>query len=146
MHIQIVGDVIAVVLQWRWEEGQHPQARNAQPLQIIHFLNQPRKITDSVAVTVFESADVQLIDDCVFEPERIRCATRFFRHVLIPRASRHVMNEIPAGKQQFPEEEVSYSMRKAGHESEAALPTSRRSSPVRSRHTKRRRCLRLLSS
>ena len=43
MDIQIVGDVVAVVLERRGKEGQQPEAGDAQILKIIHFLNQARE-------------------------------------------------------------------------------------------------------
>ena len=71
MDVQVVGNVVAVVLERRWKEGQQPQAGDAQVLKIVEFLDQARKIADSVVVAVEEGADVQLIQHRIFVPERI---------------------------------------------------------------------------
>src|SRR3982750_4442141 len=71
VDIEIIGDVVAVVAQWRWIKGQEPDGVNAELLKIIELLDQPAKIADAVAVAVMECFDVQLINDRVFVPKRI---------------------------------------------------------------------------
>ena len=60
---QVVGYVVAVVLERRGEEGQQPQACDAEVLKIVELLQQAAKISDPVAVAVFESAHVNLVDN-----------------------------------------------------------------------------------
>ena len=72
---EVIGNVVAVVLERRREKGQQPQTGDAQVLKIIQLLDQAGKIADAVAVAVFERADVQFVDDRVLVPQRIapRC-------------------------------------------------------------------------
>ena len=67
----IVRDVVAVVAQRRWIERQQPDRRNAQLLQVVQPFDQTAEVADTVIVAVEERFDVELIDDCVFVPERI---------------------------------------------------------------------------
>ena len=82
----VVGDVVAIVAQGRGKEGQDPQAGHAEVLEVVELLRQPGKIADAVVVTVAEGLDVDLVDDRVLEPERVRDAARLahddlgFRH------------------------------------------------------------------
>src|SRR4051794_16905270 len=78
MNAHIVSDVVTIIAERRRKEWQEPDAGDAKVLQIIQLLQQPRKVAYSVVVAVKEGANVQLIDDRVFEPERIRSATRPF--------------------------------------------------------------------
>src|SRR5215217_6754354 len=100
----VVGDVIAVVAQWRGEERQEPQGRNAKALEVIQLTDQPLEVSDAVAVAVRESADVQLVDNGVFVPEgrcgglrgmsrshRLRCFHYGCRLSTQPRGSRRPM-------------------------------------------------------
>ena len=68
----IVGDVVAVVAQRRPIERQQPQRRDAQILQIIELAAEALKIADAVVIAVEEGLDVQLIDDRVLVPQRVR--------------------------------------------------------------------------
>ena len=124
MDAQIIGDVVAVVLERRWKEGQQPQAGDAQILQIIQFLNQARKIADPVAIAVLERADVQLIDDRVLDTraDPLRCPA-----VLpcpVPRRASRQLTRFRLENDHCQEEEVSYSTRTAGRESGAELPAN----------------------
>ena len=83
MNIGVIGDVIAVIAQGRREKRKKPEAGNAQVLQIIQFLRQAFEIADAVVVAVEEGLDVSLINDGVFEPQRVRCASVNF--IAIPR-------------------------------------------------------------
>ena len=56
------------------EERQQPQARHSQLLQIIQLAEQAGKIADAVAVAVGKAAHVQLIQDRILIPERVRSA------------------------------------------------------------------------
>ena len=77
IDVDVVGDVVAVVAQGRGEEGQQPEAGDAEVLQIIEAREQAGEVADAVAVGVAEGADVQLVDDRVFVPERIGGAAGF---------------------------------------------------------------------
>ena len=80
----VVGDVVAVVAQRRRVEGQQPERRDAQIVQVVEPLRQAGEIADAVAVAVVERADAQLVDDRVLVPERVvvaddrRCAPAGF--------------------------------------------------------------------
>ncbi len=71
MDVPIVRDVVPVVFERRGKERQQPETGNAQVLQIVQLARQPVEITDSVIVAVEERSDVRLVDDGVFEPERV---------------------------------------------------------------------------
>ena len=71
MDVQVVGDVVAVVPERRGEERQQPQAGDAEALQVVELLGQPREVADAVVVAVEERLDVRLVDDRVLVPERI---------------------------------------------------------------------------
>ena len=71
MHVPIVGDVVAVVLQRRGEKGEQPEAGDPEALQVVELLRQPVKVAAAVVVRVEERFDVRLVDDGVLVPERI---------------------------------------------------------------------------
>ena len=68
---RVVRDVVPVVSQRRRVEGQQPQARDAEVLEVRQLLRQPGEIADAVAVAVVEGADVYFVDDGVLVPEGI---------------------------------------------------------------------------
>ncbi len=68
VDVGVVGDVVAVVQQWRRVERQQPDRRYAQVLEVVELLRQPGEIADAVAVAVGERPDVQLVDDGVLVP------------------------------------------------------------------------------
>ena len=63
-----VGDVVATVAQGRGEERRHPQAVDAQPVQVVELLGQSAEVADPVAVRVLERADQDLVEDGRLEP------------------------------------------------------------------------------
>jgi hypothetical protein len=71
-----VGDVVAVVLEGGGIERQQPQAGDAEVVQIIQLRRQAAKIPPAIPVTVGKGPDVQLVEDGVFIPIRIRCLHR----------------------------------------------------------------------
>ena len=71
MHIFVVGDVVTVVAQGRWEKRQQPETGDAQFLEIIQFLDQALKVANAIAITVEERLDVCLINNRILIPERI---------------------------------------------------------------------------
>ena len=68
---EVVGDVVAVVLERRRVERQQPDRRDAEVAQVVELLGQAPEVADPVAVAVAEGADVDLVDDRVLVPERI---------------------------------------------------------------------------
>jgi hypothetical protein len=72
MNVGVAGDVVAVVAQRRWTEGQKPDGGDTEVFQVVELLSQSAKIADSVGNAVEEGADVNLIEDCVFVPSDIR--------------------------------------------------------------------------
>jgi hypothetical protein len=71
VDVAVVGDVVSVVAQRRRKEGEQPEARDADPLQVVELLRDALEIADAVVVAVEERLDVRLIDDRVLVPERI---------------------------------------------------------------------------
>ncbi|GIW54052.1 MAG: hypothetical protein KatS3mg082_0456 [Nitrospiraceae bacterium] len=55
----VIRHVIAVVPQRRREEGEQPQAIDAQPLQIVQLLPEAAEVADAVVVAVVKRLDVQ---------------------------------------------------------------------------------------
>ena len=72
IDVLVVGDVVAVVAQRRGIERQQPQRGDAKILQIVELARQSLEIADAVVVRVEERLDVELIDDRVLVPERVR--------------------------------------------------------------------------
>src|SRR5262249_50824496 len=65
-----VGDVVAAVAERRRVHGQQPEAVDAEPLEEVELLDQPAEVARAVVVAVEESAQVDLVEDRAFEPER----------------------------------------------------------------------------
>jgi hypothetical protein len=73
----VVGYIVAVVPQWRGEEGQEPEAGDAQVLEIVETRDEARKVADAVTIRVLKGADVELIEDRVFVPQWVGGAASF---------------------------------------------------------------------
>ena len=71
VHRVEIGDVVAAVAQRRGVERQQPDAVDAEPLQVVELLREPAEVARAVAVAVEEAADVDLIEDRPFEPQRV---------------------------------------------------------------------------
>jgi hypothetical protein len=71
VNVAIVGDVIAVVPERRRTEGQQPDRRDAEILDVIQLPGQTAKITDAVVVAVVVGADMDFVDNRLLVPERI---------------------------------------------------------------------------
>ena len=84
--VGVVGDVVATVAQRRGEERRHPQAVDAEPLQVVELLDQALEVADAVAVGVPERADHHLVEDGRLEPVRGRRA--WWRCPRTPRSGR----------------------------------------------------------
>jgi hypothetical protein len=78
IDVDVVGDVVAVVAQGRGEEGEHPEAGDAEVLQVVELGEEAGEIADAVCVGVHEGTDVELVDDRVFIPEGVGGAAGFF--------------------------------------------------------------------
>ena len=66
--VGVVGDVVAAVAQRRGEERRHPQAVDAQPVQVVELLGQAAEVADAVAVGVLERPHQDLVEDGRLEP------------------------------------------------------------------------------
>ena len=66
--VGVVGDVVAAVAQGRGEERRHPQAVDAQPVQVVELLGQAAEVADAVAVGVLERPHQDLVEDGRLEP------------------------------------------------------------------------------
>src|SRR5467141_728988 len=83
INIEIIGDVIAVVAQWRRIKRQQPNGGDAKFLEIIELLDQAAKIADAVAIAVVKCFDVQLVDDRVLVPKGVgHCLLSSGRHAV----------------------------------------------------------------
>ena len=67
----VVGDVVAVVAEGRGEEGEEPEAGDAEFLEVVELGDEALEVADAVGVGVGEGANVELVDDGVFVPERV---------------------------------------------------------------------------
>ena len=90
----VVGRVVAVVAQGRGVEGQQPDRRDAEVLQVVEPGHQPAEVADPVPVGVAVHLHVQLVDDGVLVPPG---CLRVLRHrmgipvcALVPRAHTHL--------------------------------------------------------
>src|SRR5260370_39761384 len=77
IYIDIVRDVVAIMSQGRREEWKHPQAGDAEVLQIVEPRDETGEVPDAIAIGILKCADVKFVDYGVFEPEGIGCATGF---------------------------------------------------------------------
>ncbi len=71
MHVLVVGNVVAVVLERRGIEGHQPEGVDAEVANVVELGGQAREIADAVVVGIEERLDVELVDDGVLVPERI---------------------------------------------------------------------------
>jgi hypothetical protein len=71
LDVGVVGDVVPAVAQRRGEERRHPQAVDAEPLEVVQLLGQPLEVADPVPVGVLEGADQYLVEDRRLEPVRM---------------------------------------------------------------------------
>src|SRR5687768_12360059 len=69
MNIAIIRNVVAEVLHRARVNGRNPQRIDAEPLQIIEPLRDPREIADAIAVAVLKAARVHLVDHPTLPPE-----------------------------------------------------------------------------
>jgi trehalose synthase len=67
----VVGDVVAVVAEGRRKEREKPEAGDAEFLEVVELGDEALEVADAVGVGVGKGADVDLVDDRVFVPERV---------------------------------------------------------------------------
>ena len=83
VDLGVVGDVVAVVSEWRGKEGKEPEACDAEILQVVEARDEAGEVTDAIAVRILEGADMKFVDDGVFVPKRISCAAGFLHRVAL---------------------------------------------------------------
>src|SRR5215472_17732813 len=71
MHRAIIRNIVAIVTKRRREEGHQPNGVDAELLQVVEPLRRPTEVSVAVAAAVIKSADVDLINNCVFVPKRV---------------------------------------------------------------------------
>ena len=67
----VVGDVVAVVAQRRWEERHEPERVNAELLQVVEPLRQANEVADAVSIAVLKRSNVHLVYDGVSVPKGV---------------------------------------------------------------------------
>jgi hypothetical protein len=70
--VVIVGHVVAVVSHRRGIKRQQPNRVDAQIAYVVELFGETQKVSDAVVVRVVKGFDVQLVDDRVLVPERVR--------------------------------------------------------------------------
>ncbi len=75
IDVAVVGDVVAVVAAGRGVERQQPQRGDAEILQIVELVGQPREIADAVIVAVVKRLHMELVDDGVLVPKLVVAAS-----------------------------------------------------------------------
>ncbi len=71
VHVGVIRDVVAVVPQGRGIERQQPDRGDAQVLEVVELLGQPREVAHPITAAVVVGLYVELIDDRVFVPEGV---------------------------------------------------------------------------
>jgi len=90
VDVGVVGDVVAVIAERRGEEGEQPEAGDAEILEVIELGDEALEVANAIGVGVRERADVNLVDDRVFVPERVGCAAGFLHSLgCLVRAGAH---------------------------------------------------------
>ena len=79
MDAVVVRDVVAIVAKRRWIHRKQPQAGDAEIREVVELARQPFEVADAVAVAVCKRLDVQLVDDGVLEPQRLRIGCRHWQ-------------------------------------------------------------------
>src|ERR1700722_1943231 len=68
VHVEEVAYVVAAVAERGRVEGQHPDAVDPQPLDVVQLLAQALQVAGAVVVGVVEASDEHLVEDGVLEP------------------------------------------------------------------------------
>ncbi len=69
IDVAIVRNIVAVVAAGGGIERQQPERGDAKVLQVVELFGQSGEVADAVVIAVGERLDVQLINDCVLEPQ-----------------------------------------------------------------------------
>jgi len=88
MDVVIVGDVVAIVTPGGGVEGQQPDGVDAEVLDVLELAREPDEIADAIVVGIEERPHVHLVDDRVFEPQRV-AAGMLLASLVHARASRY---------------------------------------------------------
>src|SRR5262245_44185168 len=72
MNTAVVRDVISIVSEGRWVHWQQPQAVNPEVPEVAELSGEALEIADTIPVAVSKRLDVQLVDDRILVPERLR--------------------------------------------------------------------------
>gem|GEM_PF-4319473 len=64
----VVGDVVTPVAHWRQVERCDPQDVDAEPRQMVKFVEHPNEVANAIGVTVGKRADVRLVAHRVTPP------------------------------------------------------------------------------
>src|SRR5271154_6756633 len=80
VNICVIGDVVAVVSQWRRIKWEQPDTGDAEILKIVELVDQAAEIADAVIVAIGKGFHMDLVNYCILVPERIGC-TPYFPHV-----------------------------------------------------------------
>src|SRR5689334_2958471 len=67
----VIRHIVTVVTQRGREEGKQPETIDAEPFDIVQFVDEPAKIPYSVIISVVKGFDVKLIKDGLLEPQWI---------------------------------------------------------------------------
>src|SRR5215467_10877663 len=68
MNRPVVGNVVTVISQGRREEGHQPDCVDAKILNVVHALGEALEVANAVSVAVYETANMDLINDGVLVP------------------------------------------------------------------------------
>src|SRR5277367_4099737 len=72
MDVGVIRDIVAVVFPGRRAEWENPKGGYSQVFQVREPLRQPAKVSHPVAIAILECANVNLIDNRILVPKRVR--------------------------------------------------------------------------
>ena len=72
MNLGVIGDIVTIVAQRRRTEGQQPDRRHAQVLEVVQLLRQAAEVTDAVHYAVEKCAHMDLVNDGILVPRHVR--------------------------------------------------------------------------
>ena len=86
VHVVVVGDVVAVVAVRGHIKRLQPDARDAEPGQIVEAAHQPFEIAYAIAVGILVFLNVEAVDNRVLVPEVVDGHPRAGRATRMPSA------------------------------------------------------------